>query len=113
MRFLVDEDVDVRVLSVLHRLGHEARRVPAGTTNGAVIQLPRRERRVLITRDADFTNVNRYPPGRSPGVTRLAIHPPWLKKIVPPLTRLLTSVAPVGFQGKVFVLEETGSHVFP
>lgn len=62
MRFLVDEDVDVRVIRVLKRLGHEAQRVPPGATNGTVIQLARRAGRVLLTRDSDFTNIALYPP---------------------------------------------------
>jgi len=113
MRLLIDEDVDVRVIRVLKRLGHEAKRVPSGTTNGAVIALARRERCVLVTRDADFTNLRLYPLSGSPGVIHLAIHPPWLEKIVPPLTRLLGSVATSQFIGAVFILEETGYHQLP
>ena len=38
MRFLIDEDVDVRLIGLLRRLGHEAKRVPSGAKNGAVIR---------------------------------------------------------------------------
>ena len=113
MRLLVDEDVDVRIIGVLKRLGHDARRVPSGTKNGAVIQLARRETRVLLTRDADFTNVGLYPPSRCAGIIHIAIHPPWFENIVPPLTRLLKSVDAQDMAGTLIVLEATGYHALP
>jgi len=113
MQFLVDEGVDVRVIRLLKQLGHDAHRVPAGTTNGTVIRLARRENRILVTRDSDFTNVMLYPPSHRSGTIHIAIHPPWFEKIVPPMKRLLKSVSESTFQGKVFILEETGYHVLP
>ena len=113
MRFLVDEDVDIRIIGVLKRLGHDARRVPSGTTNGAVIRLAHREARVLLTRDADFTDVGLYPPSRYPGIIRIAIHPPRFERIVAPLTRLLKSVPDREVTGKTFVLEAAGYHQVP
>ena len=95
------------MIGTLKRLGHEARRVPSGTTNGAVMQLARREHRVLITRDSDFANILLYPPANSDGVIYLAIHPPWLSKLVPPLTRLLHAIPADQFAGKTIILEET------
>ena len=113
MRLLIDEGVDVRVIGALKRLGHDARRVPSGTTNGAVIRLAQRERRVLVTRDSDFSNVLLYPPSRYQGIIHLAVHPPWLENMVPPLVSLLKSVSEDAFAGKTFVLEETGYRQFP
>lgn len=113
MRLLVDEDVDVRIIGILKRLGHDARRVPSGTKNGAVIHLARREERVLLTRDADFTNGGLYPPSRHSGIIHIAIHPPWLERIVPPLTHFLKSVDAQETAGKLFILEDAGYHVFP
>jgi len=113
MRFLVDEGVDVRVITLLKRQGHDARRVPSGAANGAVIRLIQREQRILVTRDSDFTNVMLYPPARYPGIIHIAIHPPWFEKIAPPLERLVRSTAESEFHGKVFILEEIGYHLLP
>ena len=109
MQFLIDEDVDVRVIKVLKRLGHEARRVPSGTTNGSVLRLAHRERRILITRDSDFTNTTMYPPSRYSGIIHLAIHPPWLENIAPPLTQLLKSASESDIVGKVIVLNQSSA----
>ena len=75
MRFLIDEDVDARLLGGLRRLGHEAKRVPSGTQNGAVMRLAKAEKRVLITRDADFTDADKFPPTSSPGIIHVLRNP--------------------------------------
>lgn len=113
MRFLVDEGVDVRVVRLLKQLGHNARRVPTGMTNGDVIRLAQRERRALVTRDSDFTNGMLYPPSRTAGIIHIAIHPPWFEKIAPPVKELLRSLPEDAFQGRVFILEVAGYHVLP
>ncbi len=113
MRLLVDEDVDVRIIGVLRRLGHNVRRVPSGTQNGAVIRLAKREERVLVTRDADFADTSVYPPARSAGIIRLAIHPPSLQNLAPPLTDLLTAIPEHEFTGALFVVEATGHRRVP
>lgn len=112
MRFLVDEDVDVRLIRVLRKLGHDAKRIPSGTTNGAVIRLAHTEHRVLISRDTDFTDSVRFPPSRFSGIVHLDIHPPRLGAITVVLKTLLSEVAEPAFAGKLFVLDETGYEEF-
>lgn len=113
MPFLIDEDVDVRVLALLKRFGHDGRRVPSGTTNGAVLRLALREHRVLITRDADFLNAAIHPPSRHAGVIHLAIHPPWFENIAPALTKFLEAVSADPLNGRGVVLETSGYHESP
>jgi predicted nuclease of predicted toxin-antitoxin system len=108
MRFLIDEDVDVRVIRNLKKLGHDVRRVPAGAKNGEVIRIAQQEQRILITRDSDFINTSHYPPSRHCGIVHLAIHPPWLEKIFLPLKRFLKTVAETELQHHVFILKEDG-----
>ena len=108
MRFLIDEDVDVRLIGVLRRSGHEAVRVPAGTRNGAVMRLACAEGRVLITRDADFTDKTVFPPTKTPGIIHVDIHPPRLASIAVSLRLLLADVSESAVKGRLFVLDETG-----
>ena len=108
MRFLIDEDVDVRLLGVLRQLGHDAKRVPSGTQNGAVIRLARETGRILVTRDADFTDAVRYPPSRAAGIIHVDIHPPRLTPIASALKALLLAVPEDELAGKLFILDETG-----
>ena len=104
MRILVDENVDVRVIGLLKKLGHEAVRTPPGTKNGLVIRMAVQERRVLLTRDSDFTDANRYPPSRCPGIIHLDIHPPHFDKIAPLLKSFLSTVTQEQMTGKLFVI---------
>ncbi len=113
MQFLIDEGADVRLVNVFKRLGYDARRVPSGIKNGKVIRLAKRESRVLITRDSDFTNLFLYPPPRHAGIIYLGIHPPWLSKVVPPLIRLLRDVLEEDLTTHTFVVAESGYHQLP
>lgn len=112
MRLLVDENVDVKVIGLLRRLGHEAIRTPAGTKNGTVMRLAIQERRVLVTRDSDFADSTRFPPSRCPGIIHLDIHPPRFDRIAPALKSFLAAVAEENIAGKLFVLGEDGYDEF-
>ncbi len=112
MRLLVDENVDVRIIGLLRKLGHEAVRTPAGTRNGSVIRMAVQERRVLLTRDSDFVDAKRYPPTRCPGIIHLDIHPPHFEKIAPLLKAFLFCVAEEHMAGKLFVIGEAGYDEF-
>ena len=58
MKFLLDENVDVRLLNYLQSLGHDvtaiARDHPQSLADSEVLEVARGEHRVLITNDADF-----------------------------------------------------------
>ena len=108
MRFLIDEDVPVKILSLLKKLGHDARRITPGLKNGAVMRLATTEERVLITRDSDFTDAFRYPPSRCPGIIHLDIHPPYWEDIAPALEALLRSLPADKMAGRLIVLGKKG-----
>ena len=58
MRFLLDENIDIRLADVLAQLGHDAtaiaRDYPASLEDVDVLAIAVRERRILITNDQDF-----------------------------------------------------------
>ncbi len=110
MRFLIDENVDVRLIGFLKKLGHEARRVPPGTKNGAVMRLATQEKRVLVTRDDDFTDGLKYPPSKSSGIIHLDIHPPRLKMIGPSVKFFLAAMTAERMAGKLFILGDSGGY---
>jgi predicted nuclease of predicted toxin-antitoxin system len=79
VKFLLDENLSPLHARTLRELGHDATSVVECGLSGAndsVIRAAAIESgRVLVTLDADFANVLRYPPSDSPGVIRLRIHP--------------------------------------
>ena len=108
MRFLIDENVKVKVLRWLIQHGHDATRVPTGTRNGNIVALGITESRTLITHDHDFADRLRYPPTKHAGVILLEIHPPILDKLIVALDRLLSSPPSDSFIGQLIVLQEQG-----
>lgn len=80
MRLLLDENLSPQQATVLREQGHDAvAAVDAGLSgepDTRIREYAIQEDRVLITLDADFADMLRFPPAGTPGVIRLKIHPP-------------------------------------
>jgi len=63
------------------------------------------DERVLLTLDADFANVVRYPPEATLGVVRLRIHPATEDAIDEMLKRAIPSVVEANIRGKLVVVD--------
>jgi predicted nuclease of predicted toxin-antitoxin system len=111
MRFLIDENVKVKLLHWLSQNGHDAVRVPTGTKNGKIIALGIAESRMLVTHDHDFADRLRYPPAKHAGVVLLAIHPPVLKKLMEAMQNLISNPPTEGFSARLIILREKGYHI--
>ncbi|MEK6873642.1 MAG: DUF5615 family PIN-like protein [Nanoarchaeota archaeon] len=61
MKFLLDENVHRDISYFLKDLGHDVLLCPKGIENGEVFNLAIKEKRILITRDADFLETYVYP----------------------------------------------------
>jgi predicted nuclease of predicted toxin-antitoxin system len=79
VKLLLDENLSPLHARTLRELGHDAvsavERGLSGADDSVVRAFASESSRILITLDADFANVLRYPPSSSPGVIRLRIHP--------------------------------------
>lgn len=62
--------------------------------------------RVLVTLDADFGNVLRYPVDNTPGVIWLRLHPPTHEAITEALNRVLDRLRDQDLSGKLVVVDE-------
>ena len=62
--------------------------------------------RILVTLDADFANVLRYPPAGTPGVVRLRLHPATEEAIDAMLRNAIPRLADVSLSGKLVVVGE-------
>ena len=71
-RFLVDESAGIGVAKILQGYGYNAKSVAdiglSGRSDEDVFAAAWKEKRILITHDADFLDNNRFPPHRNPGV---------------------------------------------
>ena len=97
MKFLLDESTDRRLQAYLADLGHDVTAVaadyPAGLSDARVLQLARRQKRVLITEDLDFGElvISRGVPHA--GVILLRMRAQRLAPKQQALTRLLSTYA--------------------
>jgi len=98
VRFLLDEDLSPRSAEYLRTLGHDAVHVREvglkGRADQEIVAFARAEGRVLVTRDRDFADIRRYPPGSHGGTLRLKIPHPTAKAINAVLGRLLQRLGP-------------------
>ena len=110
MRFLLDENTHIKLLSWFTQAGYDAMRVPDGLKNGKVIELARKESRVLVTHDKDFADPIVYPTKNHSGIIILRIHPPSLPKTIIGLEALLKGLPEGEFNHRLITLDEQGYH---
>lgn len=80
MKLLLDENLSPQQSAILRELGHDAIAVTEAGLSGEPDEKVRafaiESGRILLTLDADFGNILRFPTAGTPGVIRLKIHPP-------------------------------------
>jgi len=84
--FLTDENIPPALAEFLWQKGFdvkEARKVGIpGISDSRMIELARREERVLVTFDRHFANILLYPLDSHYGIIRICIYPPLLPDII-------------------------------
>ena len=60
IKFLIDENVRRELSSFLKREGYDVTLVPKGTTDSRIAKISKSEKRVLITNDGDFADLELY-----------------------------------------------------
>ena len=110
MKFLLDENLSPLHTRTVRDLGHDAVSAVEIGLSGADDEDVRvaaiEQDRVLLTLDADFANVLRYPPAETPGVVRLHIHPAVEEAIDAMLRRAIPRLCEISISGKLVVVDE-------
>ena len=72
LRFKLDENIPREADAVLRSAGHDSHSVFSedivGCSDEALIEVCRREQRILVTLDLDFSDIRLYPPETHPGI---------------------------------------------
>lgn len=109
MRLLFDENLSPAHAQRARRLGHDALSVlEAGLSaepDSGIRDYAITENRVLVTLDADFANILRFPPDATPGVIRLRVHPPTESALCRLLEWALPRLRSRALTGKLVVVE--------
>ena len=81
MRFLLDENQHAKLIPFLESLGHEARFGEKRLPDDEICRVAKKEKRVVITYDKGFANINKFPPASHCGIILLRINPLFLPLI--------------------------------
>jgi len=80
VKLVLDENLSSQHAAILREQGYDAISVTeaglSGEPDSIVREFAIESGRVLVTLDADFANILRFPPAGTPGIIRLKIHPP-------------------------------------
>jgi len=86
MKIKLDENLPIRLVSLLKSLGHDARTVPEeGLIGHADIEIgeaAQQEERFLITQDLDFSDTRRFTPGPHHGILLVRLRSPDRRNLV-------------------------------
>ena len=103
MKLLLDEKLPPQHAALLRENGHDAVAVIeaglSGAPDDAIRSYAIESGRVLMTLDADFANILRFPPSDTPGVIRLKIHPPTEQAIRELIERTLHALTDTSLTG--------------
>ena len=106
MKFLIDEDVPVKLLGFLSSRGHDAIRAASSTPDPELAKFAKTESRILVTLDKDFSNTRMFPPSQF-NIVHIRLHPPFADPIIEAFKKLSNALPPAGWRG-LTVLLETG-----
>jgi predicted nuclease of predicted toxin-antitoxin system len=110
VKFLLDENLSHRHAARLRAKGHDAIALVeeslGGVSDAAVRSAAIKAGRMLVTLDADFGNIVRYPPKGTPGTIWLRLHPPNETKIEHALDRCLAKLGKEDLAGKLVIVDE-------
>ena len=106
MKFLIDEDIPVKLIGALRSLGHDVLRVERAKSDKEIAERAKKDDRILITLDKDFSNRALFPP-KEFNIIQVQIHPPYAETVIVAITKLLKMVSQDGLQGFI-VLQKSG-----
>ena len=110
MRFLLDENIPIEAENALVNLGHDVKNVYiaklAGKNDNRVISFAKKEKRILITLDLDFSNILIYPPKSHPGIIVIRLNAPGRKRIINALEQFVENVREQDISKALVILED-------
>lgn len=104
MRLLADENFSAKIASWLRSRGHDVASVAKATPDSAIVALAKRQSRIILTHDFDFSDRKLYQ--ASAGVMLMRINPLLADKIKSAVLRTIAQIPESKWDGNlVFVFE--------
>jgi len=108
MRFLLDENVGLKIAEWLRKTGHNVKIAPKGLRNSSLFELAKKTRRIFLTNDTDFLNSLLYPAKGTAGRIVFRIFPPTLANQLKGLSLILAKLPKKNLVGKLIELGQDG-----
>jgi len=110
VRFKVDENLPQEVAQLLCENGHDAFSVFDQTLSGeedpTVFEVCQDERRVLVTLDLDFANIQAYPPAATAGIVVLRLARQDKPRVLQVIQKLIPALVETAVSQKLWIVEE-------
>ena len=117
MRLFLDENISPLHARELRFEGYDAVAVVEAGLSGAsderVLEFAVKEDRILLSLDADFANILRFPAENTPGLLRLRLHPPTEQAIRDTLRKALLLLKNVELRGRLAIVEPNKIRIRP
>jgi len=117
MLFKIDENLHKEVNELLRDNGHDAVTVYdqqlRGQADEEIAAVCKREERVIVTQDLDFSNIVAYPPEDYPGIIVFRLHDPSRPSILAAMRRLLPLLATQSLSGCLWTVDDAGMRIRP
>ena len=115
MLLKVDENLPIEVASLLRSSGHDAATVVeqrmGGKSDTQISQACRRETRVLVTLDLDFSDIRAHPPSDHPGIIVLRLGRQDKSLVLQVTKRLIPLLENEPLAGRLWIVDEHGLRV--
>jgi len=112
MKIKIDENMPVDVINILGNAGHDAHSVYSeeieGCSDRQLITICKKEKRLLITLDNDFSNIFAYPPEKFEGIIVLRVENQSKRAIITLVNKLLPIIKSnaENIAGQLWIMEE-------
>lgn len=112
MKIKIDENMPVDVITVLENAGHDAHSVYSegieGCSDRQLIAICKKEKRLLITLDNDFSNIFVYPPDKFEGIIVLRVENQSKRAIIALINKILPVITSneENICGQLWIVEE-------
>jgi predicted nuclease of predicted toxin-antitoxin system len=110
VKLFLDENLSPQHAAELRAEGHDAVAVVdiglSGAPDPEVLRFAVENGRILVTLDADFANVIRFPPEQALGVIRLKVHPATEERIRAAIRRAMLLLQNIELAGRLAVVDE-------
>lgn len=110
LKFKFDENLPIEAANLFNEFGYDAETVLSeglqGSTDVALINVCKREGRILITFDLDFSDVRVYSPGAVPGIIVVRLADQSIDITLSVLKKIVSAMKEESPAGKLWIADE-------